>query len=303
MKQLYLIIIFFSIFLLISCDSSKSNNKEEVKLLFKSGFEDGVYIDIPYNDGGATWFQDIKGSDTKGFEFPINIWDTNASFQVLVDSTVPSDEYIQNKIITTIGHTGEYTKVISSEIIKLDKSWTQDPYILMDAKEQGDLYVSYWLKLPADLPSVLGDGTNDDGWCTFFEWKTSGDYRIAAYVYVDNNETYWHVHGDNVANGVDFKTRKEYWQIDNKKVEVPENKWFKVEFFWHRSTNNDGRFWWAVDGNIIADYKGKTKIKEPIDRIMLFTVYSEKLPLKQLVDDIEIYNGFPCGEGISCYEK
>ena len=297
----YFLSLFVSI-IFIACGTNSSDDKE-VKLLFKSGFEDGVYLDTPYNDGGATWMQDIKGSDNSNFSFPINIWETKGSFQVLVDSSVDSYEYIQNKIITTIGHTGEYTKVMSSEVLKADKSWTQDPYILEDAKEDGDLYISYWLKLPANLPAVLGDGTNDDGWCTFFEFKTSGDYRIAAYVYVEDDQVFWHAHGDNVANGDNFTVRKEYWQRDNKIVPVPQDEWFKVEFFWHRSTNSDGRFWWAVNGNVIVDYHGVNKIKEPIDRIMLFTVYSEKLPLKQLVDDIEIYDGFPCGEGKSCYEK
>jgi len=296
-------VFFASMSILFSSCGGGDKHTTNAKLLFKSGFEEGVYLDKPYADEGGVWYQDIKGSDVEGFSFPINIWETKGIFQVLVDSEVNASAYIQNKIITTKGHDGMQTRVLSSHILKSDKSWTQDPYILMDAKEDGDLYVSYWLKLPKDLLSVLGDGSNDDGWCTFFEWKTSDDYRIAAYVYIEDDTPYWYVHGDNVANQKIKVPYDEYWFRENKAVAVPEGEWFKVEFFWHRSTGKDGRFWWAVDGNVIVDYHGANKIKESIDRIMLFTVYAEKYPLRQLVDDVEIWDGFPCGEGKSCYGK
>jgi hypothetical protein len=77
---------------------------------------------------------------------------------------------------------------------------------------------------------------------------------------------------------------------------------FLVEFFWHRSTGNDGRFWWAVNGKVIVDHHGPNKILKPIDRGMLFTVYSEKYPLSQYVDDIAIWGGFPRKKGISCHD-
>ncbi len=148
--------------LLISRGNSDTVTSE-AKLLFKSGFEDGVYLDLPYNDGGGCWFQDIKGDDIKSFEFLTDLWSTKATFQILVDSEKNPDNYIKNEIITIIEHNKKYTKVMSSEVIKADESWTQDPYILINAKENGDLYVSYWLKLPKNLPEVPRDGTDDDG--------------------------------------------------------------------------------------------------------------------------------------------
>ena len=273
------------------------------KLLFKSGFEQGVHLGKLYHDGGGTWFQDIKGSDHPDFTWPLQLWETNATFQVLVSSELNASDYIHNEIVTTAGHKGIPSKVMHSTIYKAAEEWTQDPYILMDAKEQGDLYVRYWLKMPAHLLSVLGDGTQDDGWCTFFEWKTAGDYRIAAYIYMDDQGTpYWYVHGDNVANSDEEPPYHEYWKEENHTYPVPENQWFMVEFFWHRSRGSDGRFWWAVDGHTIADHRGANKKEADIDRIMLFTVYAEKYPLTQEVDDIEIWDGFPCGEGKSCYD-
>jgi hypothetical protein len=285
--------------------TASNTSKKKPILLFKSGFEKGVYLDVPYKDEGGCWYQDVKGSDNKEFSWPITLWGSRGIFQVLVDSKRNSKKYIQNKIVTVKGHDGKPTKAMFSKVIKADKSWTQDPYIIMDAKEDGDLYVKYWLKFPVNLPKLLGDGSNDDGWCTFFEWKTAGDYRIAAYVYIDRDvnegKPYWYIHGDNVAKDK-FGKYREFWAEENHSIPVPEGKWFQVEFFWHRSIGDDGRFWWAVNGKVIADHHGSNKISKPIDRIMLFTVYSEKYPLSQYVDDIEIWDGFPRGKEISCYD-
>jgi hypothetical protein len=212
---------------------------------------------------------------------------------VLVDSSVTPSEYIQNEIITMEGHNGNQTKVMHSKILKYDEEWTQDPYIIEDAVEDGDLYVKYWLKFPDNLRDKLGDGTNDDGWCTFFEWKTSGDYRIAAYVYIEEDgKPYWYLHGDNVAKD-NYKPYKEFWYEKNRKIPVPEDEWFLVEFFWHRSTEDDGRFWCSINKKVIADHYGPNKLKKPINRIMLFTVYAGKYPFQQWVDDIEIRDNFP----------
>ncbi len=278
-----------------NCETTLSGTSKKMPtLLFKSGFEKGVYLVSPWKDEDGCWYQDIQGSDNKKFSWPITLWGSRGTFQVLVDHRRNSKEYIQNKIVTIEGHDGKQTRAMFSKIIKADKGWTQDPYLIDDAKEDGDLYVKYWLKFPANLSKVLGDGSNDDdGWCTFFEWKTAGDYRVAAYVYVDDKgKPYWYVHGDNVAKD-NYGKYKEFWAEENHSIPVPEGKWFSVEFFWHRSTRDDGRFLWALNGKIVADHHGPNKISKPINRIMLFTVYSGKYPLSQYVDDIEIWNGLP----------
>jgi hypothetical protein len=280
-----------------------NSHKKKSTLLFKSGFEKGVYLKMPWNDEGGCWYQDVKGSDNPNFSWPITLWDARGTFQVLVGSKLNSKEYIQNKIVTVKGHDGRMTRAMLSKVIKADKNWTQDPYLITEAKENGDLYIKYWLKFPSHLSKVLGDGSNDDGWCTFFEWKTAGDYRIAAYVYINKGinkgKPYWYVHGDNVAKD-DYGKYEEFWSEENYSIPVPEDKWFQVEFFWHRSTGKDGRFWWAINGKVVADHHGPNKILEPINRIMLFTVYSAKYPLSQYVDDIEIWDGFPPKKKISC---
>jgi len=152
-----------------------------------------------YSDEGATWFQDIKGSDNEDFSLPINLWGTTGTFQVLVDSWNNSREFIHNEIITVEGHNGNPRRVMQSTIFKDQHEWTHNPYVFLDAVEDGDFYISCWLIFLDNLGEVLGEGTDDEGWCTFSEWKTSGDYRTAAYVYVEGGIPFWYVHGDNVA--------------------------------------------------------------------------------------------------------
>ena len=93
------------------------------------------------------------------------------------------------------------------------------------------------------------------------------------------------MHGDNVV--LDDVPYKEFWHKENRKIEVPTGKWFDMEIYWNRSTKDDGRVWWAIDGKTIADYNGPTKIKDPIDAIMVFTNYASK-PFHQWIDNIEI---------------
>ena len=108
---------------------------------------------------------------------------------------------------------------------------------------------------------------------------------------------YWHLQADNNGNG-DFQR---FWSVNNYDIKVPDSEWFTTEFFWHRSTDSDGRFGWAVNGHIIADHFGPNKISDPINRVMLFQAYSSGETPDQWVDDIEIWDGFPCGDGLPCY--
>ena len=72
-----------------------------------------------------------------------------------------------------------------------------------------------------------------------------------------------------------------------------------MEIFWDRSQKNDGRVWLSIDGDVIFNYRGKTKLKESINEIMLFTNYSNA-PLEQWIDNVELWDDFPCQEGKPC---
>jgi len=266
-------------------------------LLFKSSFEEGVYLDSPDKKGSQIWWQEIRGSDNEDFSWPITINQKEAQFQMITNKS-PFYGYIENEIETIINDNGDENRVLHQVIKEKDHPWTQDPYVLYtNGDEQKKLYIRYSLKFPKNLSEILGP----DGWLTFSEYKTYGDYRQALYVYSDKNKhLYWYVHGDNVVkNDIPYQ---EYWKRENRNVSVLEGEWMDIEIFWNRSQEDDGRFWLAVDGEIIFNYFGSTKKAEAIHQIMLFTNYAN-VPIEQWIDNVEIWDNFPCGIGKSCYRK
>jgi len=262
-------------------------------LIFKTSFDDGTSLLAPDRKGSQIWWQDIKNSKNNKSKWPKEKGE--ASFQMIVNKNNIND-YIENKIETTIGIDNKKTKALHQIIKKKEHPWSQDPYrIYTNNKEQNQLYIRYSLKLPKNLSEILGK----DGWLVLSEYKTISDYRVALYIYADKHKNlYWYAHGDNVV--LDDIPYKQYWYRENKKVPIPVGKWMDVEIFWKRSKNNDGRVWLTIDGQTILNYQGSTKLVDPIQIIMLFTNYASS-PLDQWIDNIEVWDDFPCKKGKSCH--
>ena len=271
----------------IDKNSTIKKNQNLANLIFKSSFKNkSTSLLEPDRKGSEIWWQDIKSPENfKG------------TFQMIVKKNNIND-YIENKIETTIGINNKETKALHQIIKKKEFGWTQDPFVVeTDDKEQEQLYIRYSLKLPKNLSKIL----KKEGWLVLSEYKTISDYRLALYIYRDQNEKlYWYAHGDNVV--LDNIPYKEYWYRKNKEVSVPVGKWMDVEIFWKRSTKDKGRVWLTVDGKTVIDYHGSTKLVDPIREIMLFTNYSS-VPLDQWIDNIEIWDNFPCGKGKSCHKN
>src|SRR6202008_1873456 len=122
--------------------------------------------------------------------------------------------------------------------------------------------LSYWLKLQPDLVQKMnnlpqGPGINRGGtWRAIFAFKTGGqtawggpandgDYRVEAYVTTyGGGAPYWSILGDNNAGG--DAPRVNNFNLQNRNIPVPIGQWFKLEFFWHRSSGSDGRIWMAA---------------------------------------------------------
>jgi len=266
------------------------------ELLFKSSFEKGVYLSSVDRKDSSIWWQELKGSDTDGFAWPINLGGKDGLFQMITNNEDIS-KYIQNSLVTVEGKNGKPTRALHQEIKQKENSWSQDPYVVYtNNNEQKKLYLRYSLKFPSNLAEKLGA----KGWLTFCEYKTASDYRLAFYIYSDKNKNlYWYVHEDNVV--LDDKTYKEFWFQKNVTA-IKTGEWMDIEIYWNRSKEDDGHVWMAVDGKVIFDYKGKSKLEEPIHMMMLFTNYAN-VPIEQWVDNIEIWDGFPCGEAKSCFKK
>jgi hypothetical protein len=273
--------------------------RSAAKLLFSSGFEDGVTLNPP--SGGQ---QDIVGTDAiTGFSWPPNIWGGGAYFQLL-DPGV-----FDNHIASVTGHDGTSTRALYQSVQQNRVgATTQDPLLIAPTAslaQQGDLYTSEWIKFQPDLKSQLIPGQMPDGswgnWRALFEWKTGGqgilsyggDYRVILSVAMDNSgNLYWNTRGDNNANGP-YPFQK-YWSSDNYTVPVSAGQWFHLETFTHRSTGGDGEFWAKVDGQTIVDHIGPNigVHNDPINRIMLSQVYTGgRTPAYQWVDDVQIWDG------------
>ena len=270
-------------------------------LIFKTDFDDGTSLSAIKPDGENSWTQDIINHPYSDFK---------AFFHMITSSKDPSKS-IENKIETTSDVNGNDTQALHQIIKTRDLGWTQDAYTLETGdKEQKQLYIRYSIKLPNNLSTILG---KENGWLALSEFKTTADYRLALYIYTDKTTgtPYWYAHGDNdILDNIVYpgeKTKKngipyvQFWERNDTNIPVLEDEWMDIEIFWNRSKNsNEGRVWLTIDGKTAIDYYGKTKKADPIHEIMLFTNYAN-VPLDQWIDNVEVWDNFPCGQGKSCH--
>jgi len=283
-KNILLAILVFAI---VGCGGSKED--KPIKL-FASGFEDGVYLDskvVKYSED----YTFIRGRDkTTGFSWPIDILGSSDSALHHIDDD--DMQAVQAKIESVVGHDGKMTKALyNAEQYEAGES-TQYPYEILSIKDgRKDLYVRYWMKLDKESLS------QPDSWRALFEYKTKGykdpgkgstGYRLIAFIYTDKDgNPYWHLQGDS-------DSKHSVWEIDNKKIPVPKDKWFLTEYYWHWSNGKDGKTVWKIDGKIVAQHNGATtRNNQPIDFIILTQIYGDANPKHQWIDDIEIWNTMP----------
>lgn len=301
----------------------------EAQLLFSSGFEGNIEIASPVACWRTGCWQDIKGRDAvTGFGWPPRLHDGNGKFLLLTDpiSITPDtlNRYMFNRVDTVIGPNGIASKVLFQEISRningtapMGTAPTQNEFQFLPRTDVRELYVSYWLKLQPDLVARMrglpnGPGIDRGGtWRAIFAVKTgghtvdgepmdNGDYRVEAYVETYGGKApYWSVVADNNAGGGAPLVNN--WNVMNRTVPVPIDKWFKLEVFWRRSNGDDGRVWMAVDGRTIADRRGPNMGARnmPINRIIAPILYAgSSMPIYQWVDDLEIWSGLPPSKNI-----
>jgi len=294
-----------------------------VTLLFRSNFAPDVSLGAPtgfYNNGA---WQSIIGTDKEtGYSWPIKALGADFSgIQLITANPINSasiGDYIVNEIRQVTGPKGGMINELFQNVkIKgdLGQADSQAPLLIKRPWTIGDvndLYITYWFKYELDFPSKLTREVPGAGWRQMFAVKTGGylndwrgDYRISVTILKGlDGQLYWQTKGDNVANGP--WPRVDYWTIDNHAVAVPVDKWSKFEVYWHRSSGSDGRFWVAVNGEVIADYHGPNMgdYNLPITRIFPNNAYSGGYAtVESHHTGFEMWDGFPCGIGVSCYEK
>lgn len=255
-------------------------------LMFQTSFEEDNNLLAPDRKESPIWWQDFNHTTIK-------VQGEEALFQMIVKSS-NLHKFMENRIEITEARDGNKTHALHQIIKKKEEEWTQNAYIVdTEGKEQKRLYIRYSLRFPKNLSELLGR----DSWLVLSEYKTLTDYRLAFYVYSDEHKKlYWYVHGDNVV--IDNTPYKEYWFRENRKVPVPQGEWMEIEIFWERGKH--GRVWLNVDGERVLNYEGRTKLLDPIRFIMFFTNYA-KTPIDQWIDNIEIWDDYPCDGKKSCY--
>ena len=317
--KINMMIIMLSILATISFIAPKSHAAD---LLFRSNLGSGISLGPLYNFSTNGAWQAIIGTDNEtGYTWPVSRLGSDFSgIQLItVDPITPSTigNYISNEIRPVTGPDGNPINELFQQVkIKspVGAGGTQAPLLInrpWNIGDVNDLYITYWFKYQADLQTQLDNTVASGNWRTHFSFKTGGynnswpgDYRITIYVYKGaDGKLYWATKGDNEANGP--FTPVDYWLETNHAVPVPVDKWSKFEVYWHRSSGSDGRYWAAIDGQVIVDYHGPNMgdYNLPVTRILVSNPYSGgRVSVDNHITGLEIWNGFPCGAGLSCYE-
>ncbi len=287
MKTRIKLLILVIIPLLYSCEKETAVEPETGPvLLFKSGFENNVYIDPTVYENYED-YRFIKGTDLEtGFDWPINI--LGASESALHFIADDNHKAVNAEIQTVTGYNGKPTKALFQQENYEYRDYTQCPYEILNITDgTKDLYIRYRMKI--DTVSLH----QKDKWRALFEYKTkdyaSGDgFRLIAFIYTDKNgKPYWHFQGDK-------DPQHPVWEIDNTSIPVRGNEWFLTEFYWHWSDGADGKVFWKINGELVGEHYGPTtRNSKPIDFIILTQIYGDANPKYQWVDDIEIWDGIP----------
>lgn len=292
----------------------------------------GAYQDLTGTDSetGYTWPVTALGANFSGVQLIAPV--------AITPSTIGN--YTRAELRTVSGPTGSreselFLNTVDNGGVGNSRS-AQTDFLIGRPWNRGDvtnLYTTFWVKFPANLATTLDPDVSSGNWQALTEFKTGGathpvtglrygggDYRIKVIILKNNaGELYWLTKADDAANWVivnsfgavvecpgspECPSLQTYWRVENHDIPVPVGTWAKVEVYWHRSSGADGRYWAAVNGQVIADYHGSTMgdLGLPITRIFSTLAYSGGLPPNEThTRGLEFWDGFPCGVGRSCY--
>ena len=283
--------------------------------LFKSGFEGSTTLEAIPSSATSDYYQHFSGSDTTtGYTWPMSFWGSYAvstGMHPIVGGTNGVSSYINNYIDTVTGHTGSSTHALRMNISGPTPGFccVQSTFQVAGMSQPvTDFYTRFWVKLNPELLTQV-QANLGNFWRTLFELKTYTDYRIATFIVGNSNGVpSWRVVVDNNPNGtLPPCPAGACWTVDNNSIAVPTDQWFLVEYYLHRSTGSDGRFFWAVNGQTLVDHYGPTygANQENVNFLALLNLYgngTNMSPAYQWVDDVEVWDlppctTLPCGAG------
>jgi len=280
-------------------------------MLFWSSYESSIALATPTKCYSNGCWQYATGTDaTTGTNMASNLWGNPPAFQMIENSGVsatPSNigDYITNQIVSITGHKSTQTQALVQTIHHSgcnagsfscgtgNQGWgtTQDPLMFLSNTDIPEAYISKWMILQPDLMTTV---MSSPTWVDLFEWKTPDpiDYRFQ--IAIENyagGAPHWMAIGDAY-----YPSQTEFWRVYADNVPVPLGQWFKLEIYWKRAPDNSGRFWAAVNGQVILDHSGPNygARADHIDRVMAHQVYTGgSYPLTTTIDDLQIWNTWP----------
>lgn len=297
------------------------------KLLLKSGFEPPVRI-------SADMLHLLGVDPQSGCNWEVTPeWISSVRFVYSVGKSSPVSNYMYSCIETMAGPHGNQTKVLRMENKMTAPNQTSVSrnefsfFMKAPPQEYREGYVKYWMKLQANLASLLPNDKTTP-WYMIMEWKEpdskikqsdaackecgegpagSNNYRINIGLLREAGaaQLRWYVTGERPQ-----PCRKSEWTYLNPNAEVPLGKWFLVEAYLKKHAT-DGRVYFAIDGQVILDTKttrpagftGRTQHAEhplPLDFWSPLKNYhgmpwNAHGPVSQWYDDFELWSGFPPG--------
>ncbi|MEM7590089.1 MAG: hypothetical protein AAF383_00960 [Cyanobacteria bacterium P01_A01_bin.83] len=277
----------------------EGNQNNQGNLLFKSGFEGDIKI-VPSGNNKHT----ISGTDSEtNFSWDTDLPAEKAQFLYLTGKESP-EPYIENRIEQVLGADGNLTNALYMEVTKDykgDNSVTRNEFQLFPWSDMRQGYIKYSMKLQPNYWDAFPD---KDAWRVFMEWKepdlgdTGGtnNYRFNTSIKADRDQIHWSAATQQVQ-----PNRRTEWTADNKEVSVPIDEWFDVEVFWRKGGENNGRLWFAVNGEEVLDFQGRTQHADRPQDLQfwsIFKVYTglnslKNGPVYQWIDDVEIRSDVP----------
>ena len=272
---------------------------ERGELVFRSGFEAGVKV-VPVAGSTSEIFTGTDSSTGYRWDTFNDYFDRTRLFYLLNDS--PREGFVESAVGEGkgVGGSGGLLLEVKGDAPG-DNEVTRNEYMLEPRADgtgffQRQGYARYRMKFDIELLATSWPSH----WINFFEVK-QGEYPHRNYRFYytvrkmsESDVPHWGLNIHNIAADT-------LYQLQNKDVAVPVDRWFTVEAYWRKDAQ-DGRLCLAIDGQVVFDYRGETE--HPTDPLAV-GFWS---PIKSYrgrewsagdrrfrvwYDDLELWTGFP----------
>ncbi len=252
---------------------SSTNAQTTSNLLFKSSFNNGVFVDKT-----VAWNHHLSGTDAvTNYTFPNDLPGDNLEhfFNYVIGDVDNYFKYANADVVSTIGDDGNATNALYIEFIKDDPNFVS--YSRVQYAMYGDIlsddpvqrmnkgYVKYKIKTHLDHNDLESD------WRLPIEWKDMDDdgFRMGLYMYDTNTTTpYWVVKGQYMIKG---ELGDDIWEYQNYEIPVIEDDWFELEVYWYGHPDpNVGKLKVAINNQVLFDVTNQTKDANLPDKMFYF---------------------------------